>query len=194
MNIFGFLFKKEERASDGFDVQQFYNLDEQRKVIEEAISKAKKRVIIFSPFLNDKSIEKDGLYITFKRLTELGVSVIINTDLALSTSQDGKLFYIEPILKLQNAGCKMVYYHDAIHNKSIIIDDEVIFEGSFNYLSARRDDSARFEILYKISGNVEELRKNIIGQAVKRQNVKEYYLNGEYLLFNGKTINRQKPK
>ena len=64
------------------------------------------------------------------------ISINIYSDPRLNYNWSAK--YEESITMLKNAGAN-VYRVNRVHSKLIIIDNSVIIEGSFNWLSASRD-------------------------------------------------------
>jgi inosine/xanthosine triphosphate pyrophosphatase family protein len=93
---------------------------------------------------------------TIQETIKRGVQVEIYTDKHLDI-RNGKL---KPNSEkgrsiLENAGAKLVILK-GIHNKAVAVDDSILIEGSFNWLSAVRDKSSpyfRHEVSQIIQGD-----------------------------------------
>ncbi len=143
-------------------------LNRHSKVLKGSIEKSLKELIIVSPFISIEAILKDELIPTLKKAIERGVKIIIITDYFLD-KKNGKL---KPNSKkgresLTNAGVKIIAFN-GIHSKTIIVDENILIEGSFNWLSAVRDPNsqyAREERSIMIYG--EESREEILKAKTK---------------------------
>jgi superfamily I DNA and/or RNA helicase len=131
--------------------------------LNRAFEIAKSELIIVSPFIssnaikcdtikcfdiNDKetlnSIEIDSVKQQFNTAVNRGVKVLIITDSTLDTYNN----QLKPaalkgreIIKQSGAKLKLV---DGIHSKTIIIDNDIIIDGSFNWFSALRDEQSKY--------------------------------------------------
>ncbi|MFL0171634.1 AAA domain-containing protein, partial [Tenacibaculum maritimum] len=119
-------------------------LDQHREILQKCFEIAQKELIIFSPFISIKAIEEDNVISLIKEVISRGVKVTILTDKYLDrvrnklkeNSELGRL-----ALKATKANLIEV---NGIHNKTICIDDKIIVEGSFNWLSAVRDKNSSY--------------------------------------------------
>jgi len=144
-------------------VNRISKLDEHINILKKAFETAKRELIIVSPFISIHAIESDSVAEQSKAAIGRGVKVTVFTDSKLDfikgklkeTSQRGRDALIKSGVNL-----KVV---DGIHNKTLIVDDSLLVEGSFNWLSAVRDESSPF---YRLETSIvlrgEEAKDNII--------------------------------
>ncbi len=112
--------------------------------LKRAIEIAKKELIIVSPFISSNAILHDGLVEMIQKRVSEGVKIVIITDSQLDVfngilkkkSLEGRNLLMESgaVLKIVNG----------IHSKTIIIDDDILIEGSFNWLSALRNADSNY--------------------------------------------------
>ncbi len=156
-------FKLAERYLNG-PVQHLTTLEQHQKILSQAFTTAQKELLIVSPFLSQKALQADSLLSKIEEATQRGVSVKIYTDekLALSGAQYKKERLEKVSELLSKAGAKL-HFAKGLHNKTLIIDNHTLVEGSFNWLSARRDKLARLEhsILYQ-DDSVTDIRDETI--------------------------------
>lgn len=126
------------------EIARLTELKHHVEALSKAIRIAEKYVIIVSPFISNYAIESDGLVEKIRKKVDSGVKVTIVTDSHL----DMKNGRIKPssekgrkLLKSGGAELKLV---DGIHSKTLIVDDKLLIEGSFNWLSAVRDENNPF--------------------------------------------------
>ena len=124
-------------------------LDGHVNCLKAAFKSAKERILIVSPFISIKAIEADGLLEKILTVTSKGVDVLVYTDKHLDV-HSGKLKAASKLgrEKLIEAGAQ-VKILNGIHNKAVVMDETVLVEGSFNWLSAVRDKANpyyRFEV------------------------------------------------
>lgn len=136
------------------------SLDRHRKAIAYVFSSAKKRIGIVSPFISSKAIEKDGIVEKIVKAVSAGVEVVIYTDNSLD-GINGKLKDNtkrgRQMLEAANARLEIV---EGIHNKALFFDDDMLIEGSFNWLSAVREGMGiRHEVSHIVKN--EEAKKYI---------------------------------
>lgn len=94
---------------------------------------AKQEVIIESPFIACKRTE--SLLPVFKRLTQKGVSVRINTRNPRHHERELQIQAWQCIKWLRSVGVKVKFYDDMRHRKLAVIDHAILWEGSLNILS-----------------------------------------------------------
>lgn len=142
-------------------------LEEHRNALTSAIRNLTpgERLIVVSPFISQRAIEYDGIPLLCKDATARGgsIHIIIDREERFDTSGRNTLVAIKA---LEDAGA-LVQQLPAIHNKTLIVGEREIIEGSFNWLSAVRDPSrlgVRYETSWRISGT--NARK-IVTSAIK---------------------------
>lgn len=139
--------------------------EEHQQILKECLEKSEKKIVIISPYISSLAIETDELIKIISAAVNRKVEVIIYTDKYLNT-QNGKpkLLFTKGVEQLKKAGA-VVIIAERIHNKTLWVDDKILIEGSFNWLSARRtpdDPWCRYEasILYQGVG-VDKMIKDI---------------------------------
>lgn len=123
--------------------------------------------------MSSEAIEADGLQDIFIEAIQNGIQVTIYTDEKLN-EQNGKqkIKFVKAKEILHNTGVKVIIAN-RIHNKTLWIDNRLLIEGSFNWLSARRnpnDPWSRYEtsLVYKGNG-VEQMIHQISSDLEKRK-------------------------
>jgi len=114
-------------------------LSEHRQLLNYVFTTAKKRVFIVSPFISNSALKADSVCEEVAKAAARGVTTVIYTDVALNKESDGffKRSAAEGIAALGAAGATVILVK-GVHNKTLIMDDSFIAEGSFNWLSAVR--------------------------------------------------------
>ncbi len=117
-------------------------LSEHREILLEALTSARERVIIVSPTISISALRHDRLDKFIKEARTRGVQVTVYTDL-LMDERDGVLQEraVEGRHLIVEAGADL-HVVDRIHNKSLVIDNHTLVEGSFNWLSASRRENS----------------------------------------------------
>lgn len=120
------------------ETTRLQTLGEHQALLQKVLTSAQKRVVIVSPFISLKALEQDGIPGIVKDITARGVSVSIFIDYKLNCI-DGEMKRSakDGIAALVKTGAR-VYVADGIHNKTLIRDNNLIADGSFNWLSAVR--------------------------------------------------------
>ena len=113
-------------------------LAEHRALLKEVLQTAKGQVLIVSPFISGSALKADGIVKLVRKAVTRGVRVSVYIDDQLNR-QDGDLKKSagEGIVELVKAGAGVTVLA-GIHNKTLIRDNDLITEGSFNWLSAVR--------------------------------------------------------
>lgn len=135
-------------------------LEEHRDALTQVLENAQTRVIIVSPYITTYAISSDDLISKIKSAQNRGVQVVIYTDNRLDTTKDGSLkpTALEGRKKLAQAFSGL-FVAKKIHAKVLISDDDDITVGSFNWLSALRDEANQY------SNHEQSLR--VAGEAAK---------------------------
>lgn len=132
-------------------------LEGHRQALRGALSntKAGESVIIASPWITMKAIEADGLpFLISNAVKKIGANVKIIVDGELSL-RDRSYRALEAIEEMKKSGAD-IYTVANMHNKTLIIGNSEIIEGSFNWLSANRlanDRYVRHDTSWCISGH-----------------------------------------
>lgn len=132
-------------------------LEGHRQALRSALAniKAGETVVIASPWITMKALESDGLSgLVSSAINERGANVQIIVDGELSL-RDPSHRGADAIDEMRNAGAQ-VFPVANMHNKTLIIGNTEIIEGSFNWLSANRlenDRYVRHDTSWRISGH-----------------------------------------
>ncbi|MBV9576331.1 MAG: hypothetical protein JO149_06880 [Gammaproteobacteria bacterium] len=143
-----FLFSKEENEIVGIaqpkfnqlkvhesnKVWQVNTLENHRKILKGAFSKAHYELNIVSPFLRMHAVQIDNIIDLIKQYSSK-LNITIYTDPILN--QNHLQEFNETKILLEKAGATVCLVKN-VHSKIITIDQMMIVEGSFNWLSAAR--------------------------------------------------------
>lgn len=147
--------------------------EEHVQTLRQAFEKARRRLLIVSPFISIHAIENDQLIPLIRHTVQRGVDVTIYTDSSLdydmknkhllSHAKDGRNALIE-------SGVTLIEVK-GIHNKSLAIDNHTLIEGSFNWLSANRHkEYSRHECSIIVSSfQADEYINNLIKELESRE-------------------------
>lgn len=142
----GFIYSSERiyKNEKGCKVRRVATLDKHRGCLRYCFEMAEKRLLIFSPFISVEAVNADGITALIKEAAGRGVNVEVVTDEFLDKI-NGRLKTAAEIGRacLKKAGAKLTTYK-GIHNKTICVDDRFLIEGSFNWLSAVRDENSPY--------------------------------------------------
>jgi len=119
-------------------VRRVASLHDHRALLKDVFRTARERVLIVSPFVSKSALQADGIPARVQLATKRGVLVAVYTDNDLNRV-DGELKRSanDGIAELLRSGATVTVL-DGIHNKTLIRDNDLITEGSFNWLSAVR--------------------------------------------------------
>lgn len=149
-------------------------LKEHQNALKDALTSAKKRVVVVSPFISISAINSDNIVQLTKSAVARGVDVHFYIDYHLNcVDGEMKLSARDGISALAKVGGK-VGIVDGIHNKTLIKDNDLIAEGSFNWLSAvriRSGECQREERTLVYSG---EGAEKMIAQEIERISRSDY--------------------
>jgi AAA domain len=121
---------------DAREIQHIVTLEQHRYELKAAFENSTEKLSIVSPFLRRRAIECDQIPDMIRRCRALGVTINIYTDPMLN--QGHRSEFKEVMTTLKDAGATMILVNN-VHSKIIAIDNLVIIEGSFNWLSAPRE-------------------------------------------------------
>ncbi|MBN2738813.1 MAG: hypothetical protein JXR70_17655 [Spirochaetales bacterium] len=125
-------------------VKRVDKLKAHRGSLKKAFVIAQARIVVVSPFITIAALQADEIPALVSTAVARGVEVHVLTDSSLDLV-DGQLRpqAREGRIALEAAGAKLSVL-SGIHNKTIMIDREVFIEGSFNWLSAVRDETSQY--------------------------------------------------
>ena len=121
-----------------YDEQTFY------RAFEKDLHRARKSVVIESPFITLRRINE--LLPVITKLTRKGVLVTVNTRNPIEHDEDYETQALIAIEQLQDLGVKVLYTVKH-HRKLAIIDGAITWNGSLNILS--QHDSC--EIMWRVA-------------------------------------------
>jgi len=134
------------------ELQRITTLEGHQSLLRQAFEIAEEEVLIVSPTISSRAIEHDNIAQMITQTISRGVKVSVYVDTYLNQQDESgelKTIAAEGCELIQAAGAKL-YFVNGIHNKTLAIDDSVIVEGSFNWLSAVRDVKSKHQ-KYEIS-------------------------------------------
>ncbi len=157
-------------------IKRIDNLDLHRKVLTMAFGAAQTHLVIVSPFISLKAVQDDDLpaRIAAAKAQRPNLRITVYTDAHLDApagqlharARDGRAALVQAGVQV-----KVV---EQIHNKTICIDDEVLIEGSFNWLSASRNETqARHEVSWSFRGEacaalIEDLTRQMETRVISK--------------------------
>jgi phosphatidylserine/phosphatidylglycerophosphate/cardiolipin synthase-like enzyme len=119
-------------------IRRVASLQDRRALLREVFQTAHSRVLIVSPFISKSALQADGIPARVQRAIRRGVAVQVYIDNDLNREDgDLKRSANDGIVDLIEAGATVTVL-DGIHYKTLIRDNDLITEGSFNWLSAVR--------------------------------------------------------
>jgi hypothetical protein len=131
-------------APDPREVERIGTLDRHLDALGQALSEARERVVICSPFLRDRAVEHPSLPVPelVRRAVARGVSVTVYADGLFNASGQDAASARAAEAVLTGAGAR-VERVKGLHAKTLCVDRAWIVDGSFNWLSSPRDGSLR---------------------------------------------------
>ncbi|WP_315163177.1 AAA domain-containing protein [Capnocytophaga leadbetteri] len=164
-----FVYKKEILFPDkdkNISFSYCCTLEEHRAILKKCFRQAEKELIICSPFVSINAIEEDNITDLIKEAISRTVKVTIITDEKFDI-QNGQLKENSKNGRevIQSSGATLLIY-PKIHSKTICVDDKIFIVGSFNWLSAvRNEERANKEDSIVLEGdvakNIDDFKKNI---------------------------------
>lgn len=133
------------------NLQRINGLAPHQELLRRAFTEARSSLLISSPFLHANAIQADDILDQISQTVDRKVEVIIYTGMRVSWDRGDKKASTEQE-KLKTAGARLIVTRK-IHAKTLIVDDKLISEGSFNWLSASRNvKSANKETSFVLEG------------------------------------------
>ena len=119
--------------------KRLQTLAEHRTLLQQVLTTAQERVLIISPFISISAIDSDNISTLVRLAIARGVQVRVFIDSHLNSYYDGTMKdrAKDGIAELVKAGAQVGVVNN-IHNKTLARDNDLIAEGSFNWLSAVR--------------------------------------------------------
>lgn len=156
-----------ERPHQPAGVCRLSTLEAHTDLLRHAFQTARRKVEIVSPYISIRALESDNLLPLILEAVKRGVEVVVYTDHYLD-KKDGVLR--ENAVKgrqalVENHVCLRIL--KGIHNKTLVVDDCLFAEGSFNWLSASRNKKdARYECSIQVyapeaTEYIEKLKKEL---------------------------------
>jgi len=136
-------------------VERLDTLEQHREALIIGLRTAQKEVLIVSPTISSVAIEHDKIDFEILAAVQRGIRVLVYVDKNLNSEGENFKPNADMGMKMLVAAGAELYITDRIHNKSLVIDDRAIYEGSFNWLSAVRVKDSRhqnMEVSFKYVG------------------------------------------
>jgi phosphatidylserine/phosphatidylglycerophosphate/cardiolipin synthase-like enzyme len=120
-------------------------LEAHRTALTEGLRHAQHAVWIVSPYISEHAIDADRLPSLIQDAVKRGVTVTVYFDPQLNSNEHGvkKPNAVSGIRMLREGGAHVKEVQSE-HSKTLMIDRTVLIEGSFNWLSASRDNQSRY--------------------------------------------------
>jgi len=155
-------------------------LEGHRWLLRDTFDAAKEYLMVVSPFISHKAIEDDEIVDLALGAKERGVDVTFVCDLGFNmdlASGEMKPIAQEGLRKLLTAGCKVRITREkfGLHSK-LLLSRDLFVSGSFNWLSARRDEhKANHELSQVLRGELadQEAQKQFAGMMARTVEVEK---------------------
>ena len=128
------------------DVERLDTLEAHRQTLKAAFLQSRRRVLVVSPYLSHAAILADALIPALIDARNRNVRVVIAFDQFLNAAPHGGLK--EPAQQALDVLSRIpveLWPLQRAHNKTLAVDDDWIVEGSFNWLSAQRDETNAYQ-------------------------------------------------
>lgn len=122
------------------DVETIDTLERHRDAQREALTESKQRLLIESAYLSIHAIKHDNILFLLKQASARGVECLVVYDIAYN--QD-KIFAERALNALYKEGIE-IRGVKGTHCKTLAYDDAFYMNGSFNWLSAPRDEASKY--------------------------------------------------
>jgi hypothetical protein len=117
------------------EIDTIVTLDKHRRSLARAFHSAKQEICIVSPFIRENAIKSDNILAIIHEHHQR-ISIKIYTDPELNKHHQKEFNTMVDALRKAGAQIMLV---NKVHSKIITIDERIIVQGSFNWLSASRD-------------------------------------------------------
>jgi hypothetical protein len=122
---------------DPNQIEHYNTVEAHRKILSDSFNMAQNRLIIVSPYISDNALKADGIYDKISETLKKKIAIDIFADKSWITDKKRES-YIKPAIDLLNEIGIKVKLINNLHAKLLIVDNNILIEGSFNWLSARR--------------------------------------------------------
>ncbi len=122
------------------NVEVVDTLARHRSALQEALTQSKKRLLIESAYLSINAIERDNILPLLKQAIARGVECLLIYDIAYNQDKAIAAHALEAFSKekIEIIGVK------GTHCKTLAYDDAFYMNGSFNWLSAPRNEASKY--------------------------------------------------
>ncbi|MBF0393419.1 MAG: hypothetical protein HQL38_12140, partial [Alphaproteobacteria bacterium] len=134
-------FMGDDLAADTVRVE---TLRQHRDLLRAAFEVARRRVLVVSPYLRVSAVRDDGVDELVRLATRRGATVTVVYDPEQNVDRAGVMAATTQAVRLLTESGAELRAVDRIHHKTLAVDDAWIAEGSFNWLSAARDETASY--------------------------------------------------
>ena len=114
-------------------------LEMHRQALNEALTKSQRRLLIESAYLSINALEQDNVIPLIQSAKERGVECRIIYDVAFNQNKE---YAQKALLAFKKCGIKITGVRGT-HCKTLAFDDEFYMNGSFNWLSAQRNEASQ---------------------------------------------------
>lgn len=162
------------------EVQYLKTTEDHDAFLAAVARKAKKELIIVSPWITNIGVTNSGLMECLVELKERGITVRVFTDYEFNqrgTTQkqrESSLNTTRELLSRLDAHGASTTFVSRVHSKIIICDDDLMCVGSFNWLSAARDGQYKrheMSVVYR-SPSVQDEKETVV-LALEAKRVRE---------------------
>ncbi len=159
---------REDLKTKATGIQMLRDADDHDIFLRDVLTSAEKTIEIVSPWIINRTMEKNGFLSLMREASERGVKIDVYADPVLNekTNNDGVSQFDEAKASLSSIGVT-VHPVQQLHSKIVTADEDVFCIGSFNWLSADRIGRyARHETSLVYSGaqmasEIERFRENL---------------------------------
>lgn len=121
-------------------VENLHSLQDHQNFLVSCLESAQKRILIHSPFLSANALYHSNLINTIEQCVKRKVNITVVTDENFNSRNQQNLELAKQAENLLiKAGVNMRYFFND-HSKSLFLDDHTYTAGSFNWLSASRNN------------------------------------------------------
>ena len=117
------------------EIRRCFSVEDHDRLLTERFKQARQRLVISSPFISGRAIQATHIVEVIRETCARGVAVIIYT--SSSKKNEGWMQHGLTLLKESPAVVHVVHN---LHSKMMMQDDDLLVEGSFNWLSAERSN------------------------------------------------------
>ncbi|WP_127572325.1 AAA domain-containing protein [Paenibacillus xylaniclasticus] len=159
-------------------VDHIHDLQGHRSMLTQCIRTANREVHIVSPFLSANALIADGLQSIFEDAVRRGVKIVVYTDEALNLRNGLLLPHFIKAKEMLSAWGVNVVRTSRVHSKALWIDQDMLIEGSFNWLSAVRQANSRWcryetSLIFrgdKVRGMIDQIKLDLEKRRIEDKN------------------------